>query len=103
MDACSANTRAADMAAPAPAPARAANSRAKSSSWSVNDARSPRRSRTRAPAGTPWPGSGVTTMEPTGPKPSGSTQAGAASGSSQRDGTGGKPCSASPSPGSSSG
>lgn len=99
IDDCSAYSRAADIAAPA----RAANSRAKTSSPSVNSAVSERRSRTSAPAATPWPGRGVITIEPTGPKPAGTIQSGAVDGSIQREGTGGKPRSASARPGTSSG
>lgn len=60
---CSPYSRAADSAAPA----RAANSRANSSSPSLNTVWELRRNRTSAPAGTPWPGSGVITTDPTGP------------------------------------
>ena len=74
-----------------------------SSSSSVNGPLAARPSSTSAPAGTPWPGSGVTTMEPTSPKPSGISHAGADAGSIQREGTGGKPRSASARPGTSSG
>lgn len=100
MAAWSAYIRAAEIAAPA----RAAKSRARTSSLSLNVRRSAVRRRMSAPAGTPCPGSGDTTTEPTGPpSPEGTAQSGSAAGSIQREGTGGKPRSASPRPGTSSG
>lgn len=81
------------------APARAAKIRAKVSSLSSKAGASPRRIRISTPAGTPLPGSGVTRTEPGVPKPSGRIQSGACWGSIQREGTGGKPASASASPG----
>ncbi len=81
MAVCSLYRRAADRAVPA----REANSRANASSAGENPFSVSERSRISAPAGTPCPGSGVTSTEPTGPeKPSGITQSGMASGLIQR-------------------
>ncbi len=101
MAVCSLYRRAADSAVPA---REAANSRANTSSSGENPFSVAERIRISTPAGTPCPGSGVTSTDPTGPeKPSGTTQSGTARGLIQRAGTGGKPRSASSSPGTVSG